>query len=87
MQLIICVAVLVVCATAAGVQNVSGDALHLAQTIPLSGVEGRIDHLVVDLAGHRLFLCALGKNTLAEPRILFFHYCGRGAALALTKAD
>jgi hypothetical protein len=38
--------------------------LELAQTIPLLGVDGRTDHLAVDLAGHRLFLCALGNNTL-----------------------
>jgi DNA-binding beta-propeller fold protein YncE len=38
--------------------------LKLTQTIPLPGVEGRIDHLAVDLAGHRLFLCALGNDTL-----------------------
>jgi DNA-binding beta-propeller fold protein YncE len=38
--------------------------LKLTQTIPLPGVEGRIDHLAVDLAEHRLFLCALGNNTL-----------------------
>src|SRR4051812_26271573 len=38
--------------------------LHLVQTIPLPGVEGRIDHLAVDLATHRLFVCALGNDTL-----------------------
>ena len=38
--------------------------LKLTQTIPLPGVEGRIDHLAVDPAGQRLFLCALGNNTL-----------------------
>ncbi len=41
-----------------------GDAgLELKQTIPLSGVEGRIDHLDLDAAGERLFVCALGNNT------------------------
>jgi DNA-binding beta-propeller fold protein YncE len=38
--------------------------LHLAQRIPLPGVEGRIDHLAVDIPGNRLFVCALGNNTL-----------------------
>jgi DNA-binding beta-propeller fold protein YncE len=38
--------------------------LQLVQTIPLPGVEGRIDHLAVDLAGRRLFVAALGNNTL-----------------------
>jgi DNA-binding beta-propeller fold protein YncE len=42
----------------------SGDAgLQLKQTIPLPGVEGRIDHLDLDAAGERLFVCALGNNT------------------------
>src|SRR5438105_527681 len=38
--------------------------LKLSQTIPLPGVEGRIDHLSVDLKGQRLFVAALGNNTL-----------------------
>ena len=42
----------------------SGNApLQLKQTIPLPGVEGRIDHLELDSAGERLFVCALGNNT------------------------
>jgi DNA-binding beta-propeller fold protein YncE len=43
----------------------SGDAaLQLKQTIPLPGVEGRIDHLDLDAAEERLFVCALGNNTV-----------------------
>jgi len=38
--------------------------LKLQQTIPLSGVEGRIDHFGFDAAGERLFVCALGNNTV-----------------------
>jgi DNA-binding beta-propeller fold protein YncE len=38
--------------------------LQLVQTIPLPGVDGRIDHLAVDVAGQRLFVAALGNNTL-----------------------
>jgi DNA-binding beta-propeller fold protein YncE len=38
--------------------------LQLKQTISLSGVEGRIDHLDFDGAGERLFVCALGHNTV-----------------------
>jgi len=38
--------------------------LRLIQTIPLPGVEGRIDHLAVDLAGRRLFVAALGSDTV-----------------------
>jgi DNA-binding beta-propeller fold protein YncE len=39
-------------------------ALQLKQTIPLPGVEGRIDHFDVDIGGQRLFVCALGNNTV-----------------------
>jgi len=43
----------------------SGDArFKLTQTIPLPGVEGRIDHFAFDAAGDRLFVCALGNNTV-----------------------
>jgi DNA-binding beta-propeller fold protein YncE len=38
--------------------------LRLQQTIPLPGVEGRIDHLAFDAAGQRLFVCALGNNSV-----------------------
>lgn len=38
--------------------------MNTAQTIALPNVEGRIDHLAVDLAGHRLFVAALGNNTI-----------------------
>src|SRR5207245_8866565 len=34
------------------------------RTIPLPHVEGRIDHLAVDLHSQRLFVAALGNNTL-----------------------
>ncbi len=36
--------------------------LQLKQTIPLPGAEGRIDHLDLDAANERLFVCALGNN-------------------------
>src|SRR5438477_2101828 len=39
-------------------------ALKLKQTIPLPGVEGRIDHFALDPSGERLFVCALGNNTV-----------------------
>src|SRR6266581_9241584 len=37
---------------------------RLLQTIPLNGVEGRIDHMIMDVAGKRLFIAALGNNTV-----------------------
>src|SRR5437867_7880609 len=38
--------------------------LKLKQTIPLPGVEGRIDHFALDASGERLFVCALGNNSV-----------------------
>src|SRR5213596_2290220 len=38
--------------------------LKLKETIPLPGVEGRIDHFALDASGERLFVCALGNNTV-----------------------
>jgi DNA-binding beta-propeller fold protein YncE len=42
----------------------SATRLELKQTIALPGVEGRIDHLAFDATGERLFVCALGNNTV-----------------------
>jgi hypothetical protein len=39
-------------------------ALKLTATIPLPGVHGRFDHFAMDANGHRLFVAALGNNTL-----------------------
>src|SRR5216683_7802070 len=38
--------------------------LKLEQTIPLPDVQGRIDHLSLDVAGQRLFVSALGNDTV-----------------------
>lgn|ERR1035437_682495 len=38
--------------------------LNLTQTIPLPGVKGRFDHFAIDAKGQRLFVAALGNNTL-----------------------
>jgi len=40
------------------------NALRQVQTIPLPDVEGRIDHMGVDLQTQRLFVAALGNNTV-----------------------
>jgi DNA-binding beta-propeller fold protein YncE len=42
----------------------AGPPLKLLQTIPMPGVAGRIDHLSVDVKGRRLFVSALGNNTV-----------------------
>lgn len=38
--------------------------LQWVQTIPMPSVKGRIDHLAMDRKGERLFVAALGNNTL-----------------------
>ena len=38
--------------------------LRLETTIELPDVQGRIDHLSVDVKGQRLFVSALGNNTV-----------------------
>jgi DNA-binding beta-propeller fold protein YncE len=40
------------------------DALVLSGKIALPGVEGRIDHLAADIAGQRLFIAAIGNNSV-----------------------
>lgn len=38
--------------------------LERVRTIPMPGIKGRIDHMAVDVEGSRLFVAALGNNTL-----------------------
>jgi DNA-binding beta-propeller fold protein YncE len=57
-------AVALCCAGIVTVTAQSAVPLKLKQTIPLSGVEGRIDHFAFDPAGERLFVCALSNNTV-----------------------
>src|SRR5512136_1035344 len=38
--------------------------LKYTQTIPLPGVKGRFDHFAIDTLARRLFVAALGNNTL-----------------------
>jgi WD40 repeat protein len=42
----------------------AGEPLNLLQTIPLPGVKGRFDHFSIDTQGNRLFVAALGNNTV-----------------------
>jgi len=42
----------------------SSGPLRLVHTIALAGVEGRIDHMTIDVAGKRLFVAALGNGSL-----------------------
>ena len=38
--------------------------LQEVERIELPGVKGRIDHMVIDIIGKRLFVAALGNNTV-----------------------
>src|SRR5438552_3588980 len=40
------------------------EVLRLERTIPLPGVKGRFDHFTIDRAGSRLFVAALGNNSV-----------------------
>jgi DNA-binding beta-propeller fold protein YncE len=50
--------------TAASASAEDSGPLRLEKEIPLSGVEGRIDHFSVDEAGQRLFVAALGNGSV-----------------------
>lgn len=56
------ITLLVLSATLAKAQ--SAPPLKLEQTIPLPDVQGRIDHMSIDVKGQRLFASALGNNTV-----------------------
>ena len=56
--------VALLCCYAAATSSAESTPLKLKQTIPLPGVEGRIDHFASDPSGQRLFVCALGNNSL-----------------------
>ena len=46
------------------IQSQGIEPLRLLKTIPIPSIEKRIDHLSVDLKGNRIFLAALGNNTV-----------------------
>ena len=46
-----------------------GATLQETQRIELPGVQGRIDHMAVDLPTHRLFVVALQGNALERRQI------------------
>jgi YVTN family beta-propeller protein len=56
-------AVFLVLLTALGVGG-APPAVRPIRTIPLPGVSGRIDHMAVDPSGNRLFVAALGNNSV-----------------------
>jgi YVTN family beta-propeller protein len=54
----------IVLASAALAWGQANQPLRLEKTIELPEVQGRIDHLSVDVKGQRLFVSALGNNTV-----------------------
>src|SRR6266478_7795722 len=57
-------AIFVACCGCMTATNAEEKALKPKQTITLPGVEGCIDHFAIDASGERLFVCALGNNTV-----------------------
>jgi YVTN family beta-propeller protein len=53
-------AMLILCATTA----IAAESIVLKATVSLPGVKGRFDHFAVDTNAHRVFVAALGNNTL-----------------------
>jgi hypothetical protein len=45
-------------------QTRASEPLKLEATIPMADVQGRIDHMSIDMKGQRLFVAALGNNSL-----------------------
>jgi len=60
----ICMTLLLACQNGPDTSHLEKGLLHLEAKIPLPGVGGRIDHLAYDAAGRRLFVAALGNNTV-----------------------
>src|SRR2546428_14069795 len=52
------------CLSALAVYGAEATSLKLIKTIPLPEVKGRIDHLAIDVKGKRLFVAALGNNSV-----------------------
>jgi len=59
---------IVLCALLTGIPEIgaaqAGPPLVLKTTVPLPSVTGRIDHFSADLAGHRIFMSALGNHSV-----------------------
>jgi DNA-binding beta-propeller fold protein YncE len=55
---------MIVIASAALAWGQAAQPLRLEKTIDLPDVQGRIDHLTIDLKGEKLFVAALGNNTV-----------------------
>jgi DNA-binding beta-propeller fold protein YncE len=59
-----CLTIALLFFSVARITNAASPLLRFVQAIPLPSVEGRIDHLAVDVEGQRLFIAALGNNSV-----------------------
>jgi DNA-binding beta-propeller fold protein YncE len=57
-------AILLLCCVAWNLDAAEPATLKLTTTIPLPEVKGRFDHFALDVKGQRLFVAALGNDTL-----------------------
>jgi DNA-binding beta-propeller fold protein YncE len=57
-------AITIGCLLWAGASGASSQPIERIATIDLPGVKGRIDHLAADVAKHRVFVAALGNDTV-----------------------
>jgi len=64
MKIAYCLLLVFLTAASVTIEAQEGSPLRFVQTIPLPGVEGRIDHMAIDSKGQRLFIAALGNNTV-----------------------
>jgi hypothetical protein len=60
----------------------ANEPLRLDKTIELPDVQGRIDHMSIDVKGQRLFVSALGNNTVEVIDVK----AGKGASSILLNA-
>ncbi len=65
------IAALLLALTAAGPLAAEGSPLRLVRTISLPGVDGRIDHLAIDLDRQQLYIAKLGNDTLGVVDLFF----------------
>src|SRR3954464_1077837 len=55
---------LVLCSCSIISKSRADEASHLIEPVRLPGIEGRIDHMALDVSGQRLFVAALGNNSV-----------------------
>jgi DNA-binding beta-propeller fold protein YncE len=60
----VCIVAALSCSSVVNAGAQSTAPLRLKQTIALPGVEGRIDHLASDSSNERMFVCAVGNNSV-----------------------